>query len=98
MRKDATPGRKRGRIACRYRGNAVSVVPFNRFQNYFDDGTTALMGEAYQAACEALEGKQPDVVREVLAKRILHAVRTGERDGQRLREIALAGILPPDLA
>lgn len=74
----------------------MSVVPFDRFRNYFDDTITTLMGEAYQGACEALQGNQPEVVREVLAKRILHAARLGERDGGRLREIALAGIIPPD--
>jgi hypothetical protein len=64
----------------------VSVVPFDRFRNYFDD----------TIACEALQGNQPEVVHEVLAKRILHAARWGERDADRLREIALAGIIPPD--
>lgn len=51
------------------------------------------MGEAYQAACEALHGNEPAVVHEVLAKRILHAARMGERNYECLRDIALAGIV-----
>jgi hypothetical protein len=74
----------------------VTVVPFDRFHNFFDDAATRIMGEAYQAACDALQGNQPDVVREVLAKRILHAARSGERNSERLCEIALAGIIPSE--
>ena len=71
----------------------MSVVPFDCFRNYFDDTTTRIMGEAYEAACKALRGNEPVVVHEVLAKRILHAARMGERNSERLRDIALAGIV-----
>jgi hypothetical protein len=74
----------------------VSVIPFDRFRNFFDDATTRIMGDAYQAACEALQGNEPAVVHEALAKRILHAARMGERDCKRLRDIALAGVLYSD--
>ncbi|MGA9896214.1 MAG: hypothetical protein WBQ55_28550 [Xanthobacteraceae bacterium] len=71
----------------------MSVVPFDRYRNSYDDMTTHIMGEAYQAACEALHGNEPAVVHEVLAKRILHAARMGERNYECLRDIALAGIV-----
>jgi hypothetical protein len=54
------------------------------------------MGEAYQAACEALQRNEPVVVHEVLAKRILHAASLGEREPRRLHDIALAEVLYSD--
>jgi hypothetical protein len=51
------------------------------------------MGDAYQAACEALHPDEPHAIYEVLAKRILHAAMSGERNVERLREIALAGVV-----
>lgn len=51
------------------------------------------MGDAYQAACDALLGCEPHTVYEVLAKRILHATQLGERNVERLCEIALAGVV-----
>ena len=38
------------------------------------------MGEAFDAACEGLQdGGQPDLVREIIAKRIIEAAKKGER-------------------
>ena len=57
-----------------------------------DDDLTKLMGEAFDAACrELLDKGQPPIVQEVLAKRILSAVRRGERDPERLRDAAAIG-------
>lgn len=59
----------------------------------FDDADTRIMGEAFDAACEAVRdiGKPP-LAREVMAKRIIDAARAGERDVNRLREAALSGL------
>jgi hypothetical protein len=62
----------------------------------FDDEATRIMGEAFDAARKELhDTKQPAIVYEVIAKRILAAARKGERDAERLRDIGLAA-LPPD--
>jgi hypothetical protein len=56
----------------------------------FDDHTTDLMGEAFDAACKDLHDTgQPAVVYEVIAKRIIDAARSGERDPAKLRDAAL---------
>jgi hypothetical protein len=53
------------------------------------------MGGAFDAVCRELRDKgQPPIVQEVLAKRILNAVRCGERDPERLRDAALSAINP----
>jgi hypothetical protein len=51
------------------------------------------MGEAFDSSCEALHDTgQPPVVYEVIAKRIIDAVRIGERDVMRLRNVGLAAL------
>jgi hypothetical protein len=48
------------------------------------------MSEAFEAALKELQDTgQPNVVREVIAQRIIQAARLGERDLVRLREAAL---------
>ena len=68
-----------------------SILPFVRV--VFDDADTRVMGEAFDAACEEVRDTgQPPLVREVMAKRIIDAARSGERDVNRLREAALSGL------
>ena len=56
----------------------------------FDPEALAAMGEAFDAACKALEDTgQPQIVQEVIAQRIIEAARRGERDPARLVEAAL---------
>jgi hypothetical protein len=56
----------------------------------FDDRTTKIMGEAFDAACKDLHDTgQPDQVYEVIAKRIIDAAKSGERDPEKLRDWAL---------
>lgn len=71
----------------------ATILPFIRKRNHFDDGLTHLMGEAFDAASRELQDTgQAAVVQEVLAKRILAAVRRGEVDLERLRDAALSAI------
>jgi hypothetical protein len=59
----------------------------------FDANALQAMGAAFDAACTALHDTgQPQVVREVIADRIIEEARHGERDPQRLCDYALAGI------
>jgi hypothetical protein len=63
----------------------------------FDPATTEAMGTAFDAACRELHDKgQPSIVRELIAKQVIAATKTGERDPARLCDAALraAGITP----
>jgi hypothetical protein len=61
----------------------------NKFD--LDDEATRVMGEGFDAAYEGLQdGGQPDLVREIIAKRIIEAAKKGERDPVRLRNAGLA--------
>jgi hypothetical protein len=53
----------------------------------------ALRGEAFDAAVASLEDKlHPKVIYEVIARRIIMAARKGERDPNRLRDVAIGAI------
>jgi hypothetical protein len=74
----------------------ASILPFIKGQTSFDDRMTRILGEAFDAACKELHDRgQPDLVHEVIAKRIIEAAKKGECDPIRLRNIGLAA-LPPD--
>jgi hypothetical protein len=64
----------------------------------FDPDITSAMGEAFDRPCKSLHDMgQPDIVKEIIAKRIVEVARTGERDPVQLCERALAalGFNPP---
>ena len=68
---------------------------FTRERSDLDDGLTKLVGQAFDAACRELHDRgQPPIVQEILAKRIIDAVRRGERDPERLRDAALSALKP----
>ena len=59
----------------------------------FDDATVRNIGRAFDLACKELnDAGQPDVVHEVMIKRIIAAARRGERDVKRLRDAGLTGL------
>jgi hypothetical protein len=71
----------------------VPILPFIRAAADFDDETTRLLGEAFDAARAALRDKgQPEIVYEIIAKRIIEAAKNGERDPTRLRDVGLAAL------
>jgi hypothetical protein len=62
----------------------------------FDDAIVRTIGGAFDAACKELkDAGQPDVVHEVMVKRIIAAARRGERNMTRLRDAALTGLTKP---
>ena len=70
-----------------------SILPFILANTDFDDELTRLMGEAYDAACrDVADNRQPVVVCEIIARRIIEAARKGERDPIRLRNAGLASL------
>jgi hypothetical protein len=70
----------------------ASIIPFIP-RGIFDDAITKLMGDAFDAACKALHDTgEPHLAHEIMAKRIILAVRQGEHDVIRLRDAALAAV------
>jgi hypothetical protein len=72
----------------------ASILRFNRKAGtVFDDRITEIMGEAFDSACKELhDSGQPSIVYEVIARRIIDATGTGERDPVRLRNVGLAAL------
>jgi hypothetical protein len=62
----------------------------------FDAETTGLLVAAYEAACAQAGPDLSASVKELFAKRILHAASRGERDQQRLTAYALGKERIPD--
>jgi hypothetical protein len=57
----------------------------------FDDYVIQIIGDAFDSACKELDdAKQPAIVYEVIAGRIIDAAKNGERDPVRLRDAGLA--------
>jgi hypothetical protein len=71
----------------------VSILPFIRKGGWvFDDDATRIMGEAFDRRKTLHDKGQPQIVYEVIAKRIIDAAKNGERDPVRLRNVGLAGL------
>lgn len=66
----------------------------------FEPEATAAMGEAFEAVCKELhDAGKAEVVRKLVAERIIGAARRGELDPARLRVAALSWITAhPDVA
>ena len=74
------------------RARGVTINPFTE-QGAFAPEATAAMGEAFDAACEELRDVgQLQMVRKLLAQRIISAARKGELDPVHLRAAALNGL------
>ena len=68
------------------------IVNFFR-ETAFPPEATQAMSQAYDMACQALHDTgQPDIVKEILAKRIIRLAGRGELDPQKLCEEALAAL------
>jgi len=72
----------------------MSIVPFIKHgYGVFDPQAIAIMSEAFDAVCKELhDSGQPELVREVIAERIIELAATGELNPARLREAALVGL------
>jgi hypothetical protein len=59
----------------------------------FDPAATHLMGEAFDCACRSLPvSRDLDVLRTMIARRIIELARGGERDPERLCERAIEAL------
>ena len=71
----------------------ATILPFIKPETAFDEFATSAMGVAFNSACvELQDSKLSNLVREIIAERIIVAAKRGERDPERLRSIALAAI------
>lgn len=72
----------------------VSILPFiGKAGGVFDDRVAQIMGEAFDHACKVFHDTgQPQIVYEVIAKRIIEAAKNGERNSIRLRNAGLAAL------
>lgn len=79
---------------CTKRSEAVAdILRFPRLINgSLDADTTSLLGGVFDAAMSSVESRQPDIVREAVASRIITLALRGERDPDRLRAAALHGL------
>jgi len=69
-----------------------SFQPYTPPKAAFSDAEARLLGAAFDAACNELhDSGQPEIVHEIIAKRIIAAASRGERDLTRLRDAGLAG-------
>jgi hypothetical protein len=79
-------GRETGRAPAEKPGERpmANLLPF--FPSAaFDHNATRAMGKAFDRACHSLHDiGQPDLVREIIAKRIVEVARDGERDPDEL--------------
>jgi hypothetical protein len=68
------------------------VIPFFRDVS-FDPDTTHIMGQAFDDACKALPNVvQSDLVKYVIAKRIIQIAKNGERNPNQLCKRALQAL------
>ena len=59
----------------------------------FDNQATAAMTQAYEKACQSMrDWGQPDILKELIAKRIIDLARRGECDPDQLCEQALRSL------
>jgi hypothetical protein len=67
-------------------------MPIYSLENgVFDSEATALLGKAFEAACEELRFPKDKSVRELVAERVIAAARRGELDPLRLQSAAVVG-------
>ena len=71
---------------------SATIIPFLDGRS-FDPETTAVMGLAYDQACRGMYDKgQPGIVQELIAKGVIAAAQSGERDPDKLARLALETI------
>jgi hypothetical protein len=84
------------RVRAHWGARVLSVLRFIPM-DVFDDATVRNIGRAFGLACKELnDAGQPDVVHEVMIKRIIAAARRGERGVKRLRDTGLTGLRRPN--
>jgi hypothetical protein len=66
------------------------IGPTGEQASFGDAETVRVMDDAFDQICQHLQDTgQPEIVREVIAEKIVAAAKRGERDPVRLRDIVL---------
>jgi hypothetical protein len=69
------------------------VIRATEQASFGDAETVRVMNEAFDQICQHLQDTgQPEIVREVIAEKIVAAAKRGERDPVRLRDIVLGSL------
>lgn len=78
-------------------GSAVTIGPYLDGE-VFDEELTHAMGVAFERACETLRlSDKDDPATRLLAKKVIEAATSGERDAERLYQMVLDSVRrPPD--
>ena len=69
-----------------------TIINYIRRSEAFDPEILSLMGAAYERALKSFPTSAPKTVREVIATRIIAGARDGERDPDKLCQMALSGL------
>jgi hypothetical protein len=69
----------------------MAVIPLFKGAS-FDPDVTHAMVEAYEHACQRLNGNASDVMKEAIAKKIIMLVQRGVHDPSELRDRALEAL------
>jgi len=69
-----------------------AIVHYVKQPEAFDPETLSVMGAAYESALRAFPTSAPKDVREVIATRVIDGARAGERDPDKLCQIALSAL------
>ena len=83
---------RRYRSVCKGRAGMSTIISFLRQapRGVFDADATLVMGAAFDAACKTLKDVgEPDLVRKIIATKIIDAAKNGERNQDALRDAAL---------
>jgi hypothetical protein len=67
-----------------------TIIKYIKQPDAFDPETLSVMGAAYERALSALSTSPPKSVREVIATHIINGAHAGERNPDRLCQLALA--------
>ena len=69
-----------------------TIVHYLKQPAAFEPETLAVMGVAYDSALKSFPTSPPKGVREVIASRIINGASAGERDPDKLCQIALSAL------
>jgi hypothetical protein len=69
-----------------------AIIHYIKQPAVFDPETLSVMGVAYESALRAFPTSAPKNVREVIASRIIDGTRAGERDPDKLCQMALSAL------
>jgi hypothetical protein len=69
-----------------------TIVKYIKQSEAFDPETLSVMGVSYESALKSFPTAPSNTVREVIATRIIAGARDGERDPDKLCQMALSGL------